>query len=620
LEPTLSQVRNPVGVFGLCSRLETTEAGKAVLLAFANKKGWKWNSSDPLHFEKIGMKDTSCSTGSGLFSPWADVPFSIHSKIARSLGSHSIDPNDPKGAAVIKYLNQWVDYIDEKMRSGQKRFYDLTRVPKPHVAVTRDERADGVAVSAPVCVNVPIRFGDGKPQNPAPGVSVTPDRTSAGSEQFNPNDQSHKAGEYTLRDKVGSDDCEQRDLNSLEDLEKFNAFLARYTSCKTEIYTDGKEQGIRLRNCPAALDRSKKDRKGNQYDGANKFVVNLESNWITVTTGMLSDLADEKQILSVLAHELNHYYSAHLMAPAGKYGFFFEEHGDRKNPPGRSQRVDPGQWPEELNSLLRFLYNVEPGSIDNGGALAPSAMELAKKGPSPECDKVRNMPDAVATLSQELLDCLETESFSRAVIMPKDGKFGPIAIQKALQEEAVNSVRLHFDLDAFPSSPTNLKEVYLGLQKVLRNKAHRAQELLAREKATSLGQYTYEQDADEKSLWTLNNMGISPYHAVDAILQLGRETQSRVGVPFSPVKSAQECTELFDQKHATWADSDYPYIHLGTTSDPHHQYCYRAKKMFDIAKSNGYITSDSKNLPNFGSWDQIQSWIESAKSSGSPMH
>jgi hypothetical protein len=90
------------------------------------------------------------------------------------------------------------------------------------------------------------------------------------------------------------------------------------------------------------------------------------------------------------------------------------------------------------------------------------------------------------------------------------------------------------------------------------------------------------------------------------ILRLGQKRQTQIGKPFPPVQSAEECLQLFDAQTFSWSVAPEAYVHLGVISDPHHQYCYRAKNMFDRARANSLPNVTTQNFQP-GVWQKMQS-------------
>jgi hypothetical protein len=127
-------------------------------------------------------------------------------------------------------------------------------------------------------------------------------------------------------------------------------------------------------------------------------------------------------------------------------------------------------------------------------------------------------------------------------------------------------------------------------------------EILAEARASRLGQYTTEQEADELAAEWLDFIGLDPIAASDAFIFLGL---TREGGKDDYIIGGKKCKEMRDND---WKDDngDDIFVPIGDYSEVHHSTCYRAfNASREITAHDYQTTSDSIQAPGI-TWEDIR--------------
>jgi hypothetical protein len=551
---------------------------------------------------------------------WADVPAAVQEgSVGNLVPGVVITSKSKDGKDLLDYLNSMANFIDSDLRKNSK-FYDFTGIPSPHVMVLENPALDAISTNAPICLNVNVRFNNSKPKHLAKGLYLAGDLTAA----TNTDPRSPQQGSLQIIKTVSTKDCVQR-LVKPDEVTKLVDFINHYSSCKVTSFQDVNETGLQFNSCTSASELS-------AIDGSTTLVINVASNWVTFTTGMLSALDSDSDVLYILSHEMSHFYRAHLVARTTDYGYFFKEDSLRKAVPKPALDQSTYGWAYDLSELMTELRGYNPINFGQFPHALPSplilpAIEFASDtdlGLTNVCKSVRNFKNdsrvaklfgsgfprqqpAVSDLNlyknfeDDLLACLETIPISTEVISAQ-GSVAPYLIQqyfkKSHTEIRINQTKL--------SDMKNLKEVFLYLAAQVDLKIMKVSELSKKEEQNVLGHYSFEQDADEQALRTLQEIGVSGYFSTQSTLKLGLLRQKELGKPYGIANSAEECLAMINLDKPEWHLNNNQYIHLVTVIDPHHDHCHRAKNLFDRSVANGYLLpkQSSQSLP-FNQWPSL---------------
>lgn len=205
-------------------------------------------------------------------------------------------------------LQLWVTEIDRALRDQLPGRLEGT--PPPNVLVLFTRELDAQAHRIDVAFDVPGRAATAPSDLVADAPSslvLQPSGVVFGGRDGSPAPLARPASAATIRDFV-------------------SFFTDGTPSCRVE----GDEHGITFG-------------PGCRFVGApvaSRVGFSATSRFVTVTTGLLAEVADEGQVLAILAHELGHYYRAHLSAPTDRLNYLYALDGDRGTRPAPDPRFE----------------------------------------------------------------------------------------------------------------------------------------------------------------------------------------------------------------------------------------------------------------------------------------
>ncbi len=498
----------------------------------------------------------------------------------------------PASHELTERVQSWVDRIDDTMRASYPS--ELTNVPKPRAKVISKANPNAFVAPVPACYDIPVRFGSnsGERRKSSPRVII---ESRTGSVQPWESDAPCIDGS-----------SKQEAAETLQQLvAKFNE--SSPNGCKFSIAGDGAL--VVGKSCEVDSSLSK-------MSGADGIVLLQTANHVTVHSGILS-MMSEAAVASVLSHELGHYYRAHVTAHDADYGYFYTqrpEHTDRR-PRAEPNLSDLGKDAVKATQVLdrgTYFTKVEGQKLRSDYYFLVGSVVSKSKNATPACksayakasdrDFLKTMDmfpvgkelkdgqaEAYLTFEKAALDCLKTLDFGRSANFAA-GSYSWAALNKL----AANPVWPEWLAQVTPDSEAELSElnsavadsfvdssaefavntVADALMKVhgsLESVEDHAVAVLEKAHRERLGQYTYEQEADDIAVEVTAKIGLNPSVVTDAMRALGKGQGSSLhGLSLGE----KECENLRKNK---WRDEDgqYVFVPVGGFVDPHHSICYR---------------------------------------------
>ena len=332
---------------------------------------------------------------------------------------------------------------------------------------------------------------------------------------------------------------------------------------------------------------------------AENLVLTASSSFIHMTAKLIAMLDDERSVAAILAHELGHYYRAHVTR-LGEYDYWYEQHSPPR--PGKPPAVADSQQFGEL--FRKHAHTMQTPPIE-GEKLSPRF----RRSTSTLARMVATVP-GIDTSCQGLATSLAEE------IVTKITYGSPLAPEEAAAYVAFESnllacaqdVRVtdRGDAGTLGWQPVNSllgsaagteaqeplpKDVTLAvLLQIVDARARRldadAEAFRAEMNRRHLGHYTYEQEADDFSMELLSLAGLDPREHVEAWLGFTKalhDDPSTSGMFAGEAIPFEECVQLF---HDGWqrkrADGriEPVFVPMGAPHG-HHGFCYR---LFNLSR------------------------------------
>jgi hypothetical protein len=365
---------------------------------------------------------------------------------------------------------------------------------------------------------------------------------------------------------------------------------------------------------------------------AKQLTYYAASPFIQITTAMLALAKDENQVVGVLAHELGHYYRAHIVSDLvmGKYNFWY----DQKNPRGltppspspdavtleeRFHRVSPYARPKIEGQKLS--YRLTSLLVDNLGSLLSAAN--AANGAKFAC------ADAVGKLAEPWSS--DFRGFGASFVR-KPTKDGYLAYESALLACAARvpvtsgggggTLKLLDVREAVRTRGTEvaLPEVVAGtLADVLTTLQDRAsvidrdeEGLMSLIEARPLGRWTAEQEADNFSLSYYVRLGLAPSTRIDTEFEMVKAHNAIDPDHFVDRNGGLDLATCEAMYRADWMTTsssglkELAFVTLGDLHDEHHGDCYRLFNLTQELRAHDYRKSGT--APTFAaSWEETRS-------------
>jgi hypothetical protein len=489
-------------------------------------------------------------------------------------------------------VNFWVLRIDEMLRKRTPQL--LAGVPSPRVKVQRSKEANASASSVEVCISVRVMIeGEEARVGEAPVVFV--DRMGS----FNSN----------------APDCVEQNRVSPEKaaLDFVTWYNASFSKCRLTATGDTVRVPRKCTNGEFA-----------EMAGAEKLSFLAAVNVITVQSKLPEVFPNEHEFVSVIAHELAHYYRVHGVSSLEKYGYFYRQEKDVSLPlkpsadesfshlgrrlvkladfsfaqplPGLHYRADilPAVRGKLMKELTRVCHAANRCSIPCGSLVSflKSPETNRALASFPETELTGAGIDAVKQYDQILHACAKDVNYGELGIDGLLWKSLPPGFLSRFEEDVLAARTLDDELRQVSQRVDELEREYSAVI----DEANRQR----------LGYYTTEQEADEFAVDWIAAIGIEPVEAVRQMMTLGefastRRATKRDEMPFAECKA---------QHLRGWktASGDNSWIPVGRWNDKHHSLCYRAWNMAREIKGHSFgrcVSCGSIDNPPGGDWSAL---------------
>ncbi len=521
-----------------------------------------------------------------------------------SVGSGQYFNFMPDDSEVSKRINYWVDLIDKTLRN--KYPSQLSNIPTPKVWVS-DSKVENAFVSMmPMCYPVPVikdfdKFNKYKSMIPEDQQIAT-------------------LFAYIAKDNIGLfpvSQCLPAKNVNYETLTTVLADISRkHPTCQLQLVTEYNEFYIKVGECPD-MDNP----LINELGGTSSLAVVTIPNRIMFLGGMLEFLGNESYVVSVLAHEMAHYYRAHAEVlsdelTSSQYDYAYEV--GEVNPsskPQPSQDVQVLDLGAKLRNLSFAKYEISriegqrfrSELFDIMLALSMDIYGQQKcEDDQPGCNT--SCKDLTGWLKNPSHHVVWSSRFPAPIHMTEDYKKQYFELEDKLQS-CFSGVRIGDDpqnltngtnvkledfksriellskfagkeglLDGVEFSGNVLDEIQKAELKLLEEYSIKDQ-LLEEGFQKNIGVYSKEQEADEMSVEILHEIGVDLKTAVHLYLTLATKAQERFelyGIDDYPhSEKLVSCLALHENGWKTPDGKPY-FVNVGNYTDTHHSSCFRA--------------------------------------------
>jgi Zn-dependent protease with chaperone function len=247
----------------------------------------------------------------------------------------------PETHALTKRLQAWIDELDALVRAQDP--VRMAMVPKPVIHVEVVDEANAFVTAIPVCYdNVSLRFDGTKYsgiRNRSKFLAVYDDGQFYGGVASD--------GETPAQSK----DCRHATISMAELTDRVQTLNAVHTSCRLtpRSLANGQLEVVAGQGCfvSGSLENA---------EGAAIFATMATSRHVTIFSGLLKQLG-EAETVSVLAHELGHYYRPHISSGNAAYNFAYDLSGfnPSSRPVEKAGTADLRQAGEETRATFGVM-------------------------------------------------------------------------------------------------------------------------------------------------------------------------------------------------------------------------------------------------------------------------
>lgn len=500
-------------------------------------------------------------------------------------------------------MQAWATAIHRRL--SERHPEALMGVPEPVVFISRKRDLNATSVAVPVCFDAEAEAG-----------------TDLSAESRSVNVLVLRPAKNSLAEYVDEERCASDAEAGLTLDDVLEAYQAQGAHCRVERTRAG---GIRFSGTCAGMPEG--------HVVSRRVAFMLSSNVVVIVGGILTDV-DEPAAVASLAHELAHYYRAHISRV--DQGFFYQQESGEN----RAVTPEPTRDPELLALGARLTNAVTLTAEGVRGqrfhpevirALVLSDDELPKKIRN-NCMVEADLGNDVecASACRDFLDDLEDRTIFR---LARFGK-GEERREPYLQLEndfARCAAALPLSADGGPGTlpfglplerqwrpwnetlepayrdqdPRTLKEAVDLLSDEFDRIARVQEEDRERAVETRLGWYSHEEEADNVAAEILTEVGIAPAALQDLFFAiLARRSSERDSLGSKECRAAME---------SGWRDEDGRSIQVpvGSWDDEHHSPCYRIFQVDREIRAHGWERFRS-NAPSVGpeSWDEVREAVE----------
>jgi hypothetical protein len=361
------------------------------------------------------------------------------------------------------------------------------------------------------------------------------------------------------------------------------------------------------------------------------LAIPLTVNRLFLSTGMVKAAASEEEVVSVIAHELGHYYRMHSsLANPFRYNYFYQR--SSKEAMGRpKEALEMRSLSEQVNSLAFTMWpflqrlpqqkmhpQVSVAYAANFGeqlnefcahtaakcsAACLSYRELYEGTPEGE-NAVQVLFKAKATGQEQnlyfrwekaFLQCAETVKITSAGDDP-------------------SRLQIHTP-ETIDEIPETLAELLPLFDRYFKEQENAFYALAQQVQASQIGFYTDEEEADDMGAELLALLGIDPSIQVDRELaRLKNLEQQQDNHKDNIIGNLSYATcKMLRENNWKVADDQLIYIHMGATYSDHHSTCYRAFNVAQEIVSHQYVLGRLPLLPPGPDFSTLQRRLSEQK-------
>lgn len=513
---------------------------------------------------------------------------------------------------VRAWAQNWIDVMDAQLRS---RYPDqLRNTPKPEVALIGTENPNAFINSSPYCFTTSVDI------EPAAGQGNGVLYLSDG-------------GPVVFSEKTLSDariDCKPISSEAMQ--EYFNYFNAN-TKSDCRLSKKG-GSSYRLSGC--------KPQDGEPELGvlarASKVLLFRVHPYVNLNLGLISLMNDSDEYISIIAHELGHYYRSHSNKVDGEYDYFYTlyQGSDRgvKPEPTRDERVVAlgesvqiaAQAYDGVNRLSPKVpgTTIDPINFFAAGNLAKLVCDqpvTQQSQCSKACRKVadvsleankqansdnlgyypygRSYNEAfIKSLDAQMLACIEplkdvtVQNPGVVRTLYTAGVWNPHVASKGIvlrKSAGIAAVASTIEFDASDDLFAVFDKVNGSIDSVNEKVAQNYREAFD----MRLGWYTAEQEADDFAAELLYYLNLDTKAGAKAFLSIQKDVSRQLDDNDTDLSFGfSRCSALFQ---ADWKDANGQevVVPVGDFVDDHHSNCYRAFNISREVEAHDYVPDES---------------------------
>lgn len=560
-----------VGILGLVGGCAETPGDAHDSIEFGSDDGKADGSAIPL-----------IQTNSPFY--WAQSDYDSFRTTWFELGGWELKPAIDDADRLTARLQLWVDKLDTMVRTELERSMGEPLVtPKPILKVVPSGSTFNAWVSGTLaCTGAPV----------AGAAAGTPDKTFLRSEEV------YHGGFST---------CVKPGWSELEDLQSF--WARHQPKCKL-----GSDLSISGAACAVET-----------YTAPGELAFLSVSPYIHFSTDLLAQL-EEETVIVVLAHELGHYYRAHVSdAKVQRYNFWYETEVDRKKLP----------VPSALAQELQAAYaEIEKGpeavQPNTAGHYSPRLRHWVLSSVAPML-RERTESNFVCAAARDALGPW-VEPFLANYGLPSDGLTAYLDFERKLaacaprldmrSEGTATTLSFGTLLMKVPEAQlppasfpfySTLANVLDALNTKAVNLDQKAARLLQRVRDNRIGLYTTEQEADNLALALSVKLGISPDRVLAAWQDFMGAVARAVPEAYRPQYEAEnaQCNAWLDAEFTTvdaHGKRTPVFVPMGDLTEPHHSSCYRLFNFWREQKLKNYAPATELALD--GGWSELREYAK----------
>lgn len=512
---------------------------------------------------------------------WVDLTSAEYTTIvAPAYGISRDDIIAEKDHKLFERANYIVSQIDQNLRKAYPQ--DLKNVPKPKAMIVKDPEANAFVSSAAVCLDLGVRLNTNNPARESSTIEVIEINSSGLSIAESPQNP-----------------C----ISSKHDSTQINNIIAwfnqSYHECTLKLGSEGgKPLLIADQNC--LMDPMIKT-----ASYAKTARISVTNNWITINTGLFAKFPDKEwMVIPTIAHEMGHYYRAHLTASDSEYGFFYmlsHASPDSKPKPeaglsDRGIKVSQSQRLLDMPDRLRG-QTLHPGVYLFANSVIRSMCARGNIDCAKDCayidkrilnsywqDNLGDYPDdSIPDQNKNVLLDYEARLLTCA---------RSINITSTIQTRGIAQAEIEKSISDFssiiqPPKKTIFMDALNDLNGQLNKAKATAERAVAEAEDDGLARYTIETEADEFGLEQFIGLGFTAHDWIESDFIFNEDDN----LDADEKNAFKECLSAF--KNGWKTPDGRPFIPArGGFFEAHPNACYRSYNMSLESSSHQYPTAD----------------------------